>query len=98
MLDDNRGGDICLAELVAFYHNIRPRLKYNKICNIICKIHGRTLNTKNLQEIYRIQELTRKCQVYEDILRELIVNELSLMVKLVNLIVNARVYQYENIT
>ena len=56
------------------------------------------LNTKNLQEIYRIQELTRKCQVYEDILRELIVNELSLMVKLVNLIVNARVYQYENIT
>ena len=48
MLDNNSGKKIPLAKLVAFYHNIKPRLELNEIHNIICNIHDRKLNPRKL--------------------------------------------------
>ena len=60
-----------------YYHQIRPVLKYSKICHIICTIHNRSISVKQLKYFCQKLKLTRMAIVQDDLVKDNISNELS---------------------
>ena len=69
--------NISLNDLVRHYHSIKPKLKYKEICSVISTHHNRRLAPNMLKQICKLEGLTRRRNVTEDQLYDIIVNELG---------------------
>ena len=65
-----------LKELIVYYHQISPFLKYSEICHIICTIYNRSTSVRQLKHFCQKLKLTRRYHVQDDLVKD-ITNELS---------------------
>ena len=65
-----------LKELLVYYHQISPFLKYSEICHIICTIYNRSTSVRQLKHFCQKLKLTRRYHVQDDLVKD-ITNELS---------------------
>ena len=77
ILDKELRENLKLKELIVYYHQIRPVLKYSKNCHIICTIHNRCTSVSQLKHFCQKFKLTRRCHVQDDLVKDIIANELS---------------------
>ena len=49
ILDKELSENLKLKELVVYYNQIRPVLKYSEICHINCTIHNRSISVRQLK-------------------------------------------------
>ena len=77
ILDKELRENLKLKELIVYYHQIRPVLKYSKICHIICTIHNRCTSVRQLKHFCQKLKLTRRCHVQDDLVKDIITNKLS---------------------
>lgn len=66
-----------LEELVSYYHQVKPKLKYKNICRIINQQHGSPLSLRKLKEMCREKKINQIRNVSGDELTEIVSNELS---------------------
>ena len=69
--------NISLKDLIRHYHWIKPKLKYKDICSVISTHHNRRPTPNMLKQICKLEGLTRRRNVTEDQLYDIIVNELG---------------------
>ena len=69
--------NISLKDLARHYHSIKPKLRYKEICSVISTHHNRILTPNMLKQLCKLEELTRKRNVTEDQLYDIIVNGLG---------------------
>ena len=74
LLDSN--SSVPLKELVKYYFNIKPALKYKEIVSVINRQHNRSLTFRTFKRICATEKLTRRNFVSPPDLQELIRNEL----------------------
>ena len=77
ILDKELSENVKLKELIVYYHQIRPVLKYSKICHTICTIYNRSTSVRQLKHFCQKLKLTRRCHVQDDLVKDIITNELS---------------------
>ena len=77
ILDKELSGNLKLKELIVYYHQIRPFLKYSEICDIICTIYNRSISVRQLKHFCEKLKLTTRCHVQGDLVKDIITNELS---------------------
>ena len=77
ILDEELSKNLKLKDLIVYYHQIRPVLKYSEICHIICTIHNRSISVKQLKYFCQKLKLTRRRHVQDDLVKDIISNELS---------------------
>ena len=77
ILDRELNENLKLKELIFYYHQIKPVLKYSEICHIICAIHNRSISVRQLKHFCQKLKLTRRCHVQDDLVKDIITNELS---------------------
>ena len=76
ILDKELSENVKLKELIVYYHQINPVLKYSKICHIICTIYNRSTSVRQLKHFCQKLKLTRRYHVQDDLVKY-ITNELS---------------------
>ena len=74
LLDSN--SSVPLKELVKYYFNIKPVLKYKEIVSIINRQHNKSLTFRTFKRICATEKLTQRNFVSTQDLQELVRNEL----------------------
>ena len=74
LLDSN--SSVPLKELVKYYFNIKPVLKYKEIVSIINRQHNKSLTFRTFKRICVTEKLTQRNFVSTQKLQELVRNEL----------------------
>ena len=77
ILDKGLSVNLKLKELIVYYHQTRPVLKYSAICHNIFTIHNRSISVRQLRHFCQKLKLTRRCHVQDDLVKDIITNELS---------------------
>ena len=70
--------EIDLDELIKYYFKVRPKFKYIYICSIINQYHRKKLKLRQLKTKLKKLHLTRKRNVFEEVLLAIISNELGM--------------------
>jgi len=65
------------SELLRYYHNVRPKLKYKDICVIMNEHHGIHTTDRQMKEFFRKNDLSRNMNVTKDVASNLIILELG---------------------
>ena len=76
VLSIGMGSTLTLIELVRYYHNVRRKLKYKEICQLINEHHGLDMSLRKLRYILSKENLNRKRNVLEVNIKSMISNEL----------------------
>ena len=66
-----------ITTITTHYHSIKPKLKYNEIFSVVSTHHNRRLTPNRLKQICKLEGLTRRRNVTEDQLYDIIVSELG---------------------
>ena len=69
--------NISLENMVLCYFNIRPKLKYKHICNLINELHGVPLTMRRLLQICKKLGLSRQRNIDDGTLYSILSNELA---------------------
>ena len=69
--------NISLENMVLGYFNIRPKLKYKHICNLINELHGVPLTMRRLLQICKKLGLSRQRNIDDGTLYSILSNELA---------------------
>ena len=69
--------NVSLDDMVLCYFNIRPKLKYKHICNLINERHGATLTIKRLIQICKKLGFNRERNIDDGTLSSILSNELG---------------------
>ena len=72
-----RNVSLNVFQLVEYYFQIKPKLKYKNICTIINEFHGLPLTMRQLKEIYRRKGYSRRRNVDDVTLHGILSNELG---------------------
>ena len=76
ILDKELSENLKLKDLIVYYHQIRPVLKYSEICYIICTIHNCSISVRQFKHFSQKLKLTRRCHVQDDLVKDIITNQL----------------------
>ena len=68
---------LCDVDLVKHYFHIKPKLKHKEICTILNKHHQIPITPRQLKEMCRKNNLSRKRNVDDGTLNDIILNELG---------------------
>ena len=63
--------------MVLYYFNIRPKLKYKHICNLIIECHGALLTMRRLLQICKKLGLSQQRNIDDGTLYSILSNELG---------------------
>ena len=69
--------NVSLDDMVLYYFNIPPKLKYKHICNLINECHGATLTMKRLLQICKKLGFSRERNIDDGTLYAILSNELG---------------------
>ena len=69
--------NVSLDDMVLCYFNIRPKLKYKHICNLINERHGVPLTMRRLLQICKKLGLSRQINIDDGTLYSVLSNELG---------------------
>ena len=69
--------NISLDDMVLCYFNVRPKLKYKHICNLINERHGVPLTMRRLLQICKKLGLSRQINIDDGSLYSILSNELG---------------------
>ena len=69
--------NVSLDDMVLCYFNIRPKLKYKHICNLINERHGAPLAMRRLLQICKTPGLSRQRNIDDGTLYSVLSNELG---------------------
>ena len=69
--------NVSLDDMVLCYFNIRPKLKYKHICNLINERHGVPLTMRRLLQICKKLGLSRQRNIDDGTLYSILSNELG---------------------
>ena len=69
--------NISLDDMVLCYFNVRPKLKYKHICNLINERHGVPLTMRRLLQICKKLGLSRQINIDDGTLYSVLSNELG---------------------
>ena len=76
ILDEELSKNLKLKDLIVYYHQVRPVLKYSEICHI-CTVHNCSISVRQLKDFCQKLKLTRRHHVQNDLVKDIISNELS---------------------
>ena len=65
-----------VADIVVYFHGLRPKLKYKEIVSIINQYHGKSLTMRTFKRLSCKYSLSRKCNVSHEELLQAIRNEI----------------------
>ena len=71
LLDEELSKNLKLKNLIVYYHQIRPVLKYSEICHIICTIHNQSISVRQLKHFCQKLKLTRRRHVQDDLVKDI---------------------------
>ena len=74
--DEESSKNLKLKDLIVYYHQIRPALKYSQIFHIICTIHNRSISVRQLNYFCQKLKVTKRRHVQDDLVKDIISNEL----------------------
>ena len=86
--------NVSVDDMVLCYFNIRPKLKYKHICNLINERHGVPLTMRRLLQICKKLDLSRQRNIDDGTLYSILSNELvkyQFMYALIYVSTNCRV-------
>ena len=69
--------NVSVDDMVLCYFNIRPKLKYKHICNLINERHGVSLTMRRLLQICKKLGLSRQRNIDDGTLYSILCNELG---------------------
>ena len=70
--------ELDIGELIKYYFKARPKFKHIDICSIINQHHRKKLKLRQLKTKLKKLHLTRKRNVFEEVLLAIISNELGM--------------------
>ena len=68
---------IGLTELAGLYFHVKPKLKCRDICALINEFHGLPVTMRKLKEIFRKKGFSRRRNIDNATLSEVLLNELG---------------------
>ena len=77
LLASNASHSMNLLQLVEYYHRKKPKMKYRRICTVLNQHHGVSISERRLKYICKKQGLSRKRNVNNQTLKDMVINELG---------------------
>ena len=77
LLASNASHSMNLLQLVEYYHRKKPKMKCRRICAVLNQHHGVSISERRLKYICKKQGLSRKRNVNNQTLKDMVINELG---------------------
>ena len=77
LLASNASYSMNLLHLVEYYHRKKPKMKYRRICTVLNQYHGVSISERRLKYIFTKKGLSRKRNVNNQTLKDMLINELG---------------------